>query len=176
MIVHTVADYLLSKGVKPNGEPMTQLSLQKMLYFSQGWHLAIREEPLFFEEIRAWRHGPVVREIYNRFRHFGDRPIGKSAMLIQPEAILSNATRSLIDEVWDKYSQYSAHQLVGITHRDGPWKDMRGDLPKEADSDLLIAEEDMFNWFKREYEVALTPRNEPIMHDIAAEFAALQVA
>jgi uncharacterized phage-associated protein len=43
MIVHTVADYLLSKGVKPNGEPMTQLSLQKMLYFSQGWHLAIRE-------------------------------------------------------------------------------------------------------------------------------------
>ena len=85
MIVHTVADYLLSKGVKPNGEPMTQLSLQKMLYFSQGWHLAIREEPLFFEEIRAWRHGPVVREIYSRFRHFGDRPIGKSAMLIQPE-------------------------------------------------------------------------------------------
>lgn len=100
MNVHIVADYMLSKGIKPNGELLSPLSIQKMLYFAQGWHLAIREEPLFFEEIRAWRHGPVIKDVYTRFRRYGERSIDASAMLSQPNAILSMPTRALIDEVW----------------------------------------------------------------------------
>jgi uncharacterized phage-associated protein len=176
MNVHIVADYMLSKGIKPNGELLSPLSIQKMLYFAQGWHLAIREEPLFFEEIRAWRHGPVVKDVYTRFRRYGERSIDASAMLSQPNAILSTPTRALIDEVWAMYGHYSAPSLVGLTHRDGPWKDARGDLAKDADSDLPISEDSMFTWFKREYQAALAPRNEPVKHDLAAEFDALRVA
>lgn len=157
MLVHAVSDYLVSKGRKRTGEAMTQLSLQKMLYFSQGWHLAIRSESLFTEEVRAWRHGPVVREIYSRFRHYGDREIGEEAMLTQPDAILSKATMEFLDRIWDSYSGYTAPQLVGLTHREGPWKTVRGPLGKDADSDDPIPEELMIEYFANLYTSALRP-------------------
>ena len=51
-------------------DPVTNLKLQKLLYYAQGWYLAFFDEPLFDERIEAWLHGPVVPPIYQ------DRPSG----------------------------------------------------------------------------------------------------
>lgn len=55
-----VAEYLL--GHFENG--ISTMKLQKLLYLSQGWHLAITGSPLFAEEFEAWPSGPVNRVIY----------------------------------------------------------------------------------------------------------------
>ncbi len=47
------------------GDVITQLKLQKLMYIAQGIHLALYDAPLFKEEIEAWQHGPVVRELYS---------------------------------------------------------------------------------------------------------------
>ena len=58
-----VANYFLSI---PEYEDLTNLKLQKLVYYAQGIHLAIYGKPLFNEAIKAWEHGPVVPELYRK--------------------------------------------------------------------------------------------------------------
>ena len=56
-----VVRYLVElAGPNEEGEPMTHMRLQKLLYYVQGWHMAWYGRPLFAERIEAWQHGPVV--------------------------------------------------------------------------------------------------------------------
>lgn len=63
-----VAKYLLILVDREAGDAITQLKLQKLMYIAQGIHLALYDKPLLKEEIEAWQHGPVVRELYNEFK------------------------------------------------------------------------------------------------------------
>jgi len=49
---------------RTTGEPITNLKLQKLLYYCQGWHLAYHEKVLFSDPIQAWVHGPAVPNVY----------------------------------------------------------------------------------------------------------------
>ncbi|GHU75690.1 hypothetical protein AGMMS49992_20150 [Clostridia bacterium] len=42
---------------------MTNLRLQSLLFYAQGWSLVLRGEPLFDDPIEAWDHGPVVPSV-----------------------------------------------------------------------------------------------------------------
>ena len=53
------------------GDLMTNLRLQKLLYFAQGWYLARYGKPLFSDEIEAWTYGPVVPEVYQTYKPNG---------------------------------------------------------------------------------------------------------
>ena len=52
-------------------ELITNLKLQKLLYYAQGCVMALTDEPLFDEDIQAWEHGPVVPEIYHKYKSYG---------------------------------------------------------------------------------------------------------
>lgn len=56
-------------------DPITHLKLQKLLYYAQGTHLAISGVPLFDENILAWEHGSVVREVYDKYHEKGRTPL-----------------------------------------------------------------------------------------------------
>jgi len=61
-----VADYIIRKF------PVDNLTLQKLLYYSQATHLVMRDrKPLFDDEIEAWDIGPVVPSVYNKYKHHG---------------------------------------------------------------------------------------------------------
>ena len=57
--VFDIAKYILEKY-----ESLPTMKLQKLVYYSQAWSLAWDNEPLFYEEIKAWANGPVVEELY----------------------------------------------------------------------------------------------------------------
>ncbi len=124
---HDVAHYLIqlanreavSTAVEEPGF-LTALQLQKLLYFVQGWSLAERGVPLFAEPIKAWREGPVVREVWDEFKRFGRRPIELEE---PPQSILSDTERELVAQVWEAYKRYSAWGLRDMTHDDPAWKD-----------------------------------------------------
>lgn len=69
IIPNSVSDYLLVEN-RERGENLTNLKLQKLLYYAQAWHLALRNAPLFDEDFQAWVHGPVLPSQYLRFRSF----------------------------------------------------------------------------------------------------------
>ena len=67
----TIANWFLSNIDRESGDSITHLKLQKLLYYAQAWYMVLTEnesEPILFEEkIEAWTHGPVVREVYNKY-------------------------------------------------------------------------------------------------------------
>lgn len=52
-------------------DDISNLKLQKLLYYAQGCYLAMYDAPLFKEDIVAWAHGPVVREVYDEYKAYG---------------------------------------------------------------------------------------------------------
>jgi len=116
-----VAGYFLAQMDDDSGDTISNLKIQKLVYYAQGFHLAIYGKPLFREPIVAWAHGPVVVSLYHVYSAYEDKAIPK------PEAIdfsvYSRTVRKLLDEVWCVFGQFSAWKLRNMTHDESPWKD-----------------------------------------------------
>jgi uncharacterized phage-associated protein len=114
-----VAEYFLLKS-KEEDCGISNLKLQKLIYYAQAFHLAIFEKPLFNEEIEAWTHGPVCPAIYHEYKRFGSNIIDLESQpnlnVFTPEQV------ELLDEVNDVFGQFSAWKLRNMTHEDEPWK------------------------------------------------------
>ena len=64
-----VANYIISFFQKKQ-EPITNLKLQKLLYYVQAWYLALYDEPLFDDKLEAWVHGASQPQVYSQFKQF----------------------------------------------------------------------------------------------------------
>lgn len=127
-----VADYFLRLVDEDAGDSISNLKLQKLVYYAQAWHLALTGEPLFADCIEAWAHGPVVPGLYQKYRDFGWEPIRNEPW--EPAAIprpngdaveMDDETVDILNEVWEAYGQYSAKRLEELTHSEDPWKNAR---------------------------------------------------
>jgi len=113
-------------------QSLTQMQIQKLVYISHGFHLALVNQPLIDEEVQAWQYGPVIPSLYEEFRGFGNKPITKEATIttiddnfninsIAPR-VNDTQTEELIKAVWNKYKVYSGPNLSDLTHQTGtPW-------------------------------------------------------
>ena len=112
------------------GRPVTNLSLQKIVYFCHAWSLTTLSMPLVRHKFEAWKHGPVLQYLYREFREYDDRPIQARARRIDPatgtkvkvEYRFDSQTLRLLRQVVEFYSRLSAYDLVILTHVErGPW-------------------------------------------------------
>ena len=106
--VNDVAAYILDSF----SGPISTMKLQKLVYYSQAWHLAWDEAPMFEDEIEAWAAGPVVRSLYAQHRGgfiISELRSGKPKALAQTE-------RETIDSVIETYGNMSGQQLSDLTH------------------------------------------------------------
>lgn len=114
-----VAKYFLSKTLESD-ENITNLKLQKLLYYAQGYHLALFDNELFQEEIEAWTHGPVCPKIYHEFKEYGSNSIPYTNMENFSECF-TNEQLDFLDEVYNVFGQFSAWKLRDMTHEESPW-------------------------------------------------------
>lgn len=133
---YEVARYILGFSEPDAGDAISNLKLQKLLYYVQGFHLAIFNEPLFEEPIKAWEHGPVVEEVYFRYKDFGANAIVDESDI---EFTLSEPQKEMIADVYNVYGQFSAWKLRNMTHDEMPW----GTTPKNA----VISHEKLYQHF-----------------------------
>ena len=117
-----VACYFLSLVDANEGESISPLKLQKLVYYAQGFHLAMTGKPLFPEQIEAWRYGPVVPALYKEFKEHKDEAI-PAVEGFDPDKIFTPEQRKLLDDVYETYGQFSAWKLRDMTHEEAPWKD-----------------------------------------------------
>jgi uncharacterized phage-associated protein len=130
MKTEIVANSLLSLA-KDKGETLTHLKVQKLLYFLNGWNLALNGSPLLDDEFQAWRHGPVIPSLYNELRGFGFKPIDRYIQHLDTEKFELVTHRvskenvdfwNLLNQVWEKYAGFTALQLSTLSHEAGsPW-------------------------------------------------------
>lgn len=114
--------YLASQelvGDNQEREGITNLKLQKILYFAQAYYLAKLGKALFSDEIKAWEYGPVVPKVYKKYKYYESNPI------LSPEdkSSLSIEDKKNIQKIWSTFGGYSASRLVNIAHAHTPWKE-----------------------------------------------------
>lgn len=114
-----------------HGDAVTNLKLQKLLYYMQGFHLAFFGAPLFNEAIEAWTYGPVVPVVFQEFRKYKKRAINPDNY--HDGLVLSDEQQRMFDMVYSEYNRFSAVTLMKMTHTEGPWKnhDIGDVIPNE---------------------------------------------
>lgn len=149
-----VVDYLLSQC-----QDITHLSLQKALYYVQGFFYAFYSTFLFTEDCEAWVHGPVYREIYRRYSNYCFDPI--DSMNEFDVSSLSGEEKVLLDSIVRHVCCYSGKTLESFTHTETPWVSARRGLPADASSNRIIPKQAIGEYFssvKEKYRM-LTPAN-----------------
>ncbi len=140
--VDQIADTIIQLS-RERGEPITNLKLQKLLYYAQAWVLACADEPLFDEDFEAWVHGPVVPKVFRRFKEYRWNPITAPVTPVDDAGL-----RSYLAEVISKYGSLSATQLERLTHMEDPWKDARKGIPSDASSHAVISQVSMKSYYR----------------------------
>lgn len=146
---------------KLEARPLTHLHMQKILYFGHGYHLAYYDDPLFTQTVQAWKHGPVIPEVYRAFRGFGKFPITTPADTHDErfectpyQAELSPITARYLASVWDSYKVISPYKLSDMSHApDGPWAQVSAGQDLDTNRGVPIP-----NTIIREYFVRLVQK------------------
>lgn len=143
--VNDVADFYIDL-YRETEDPMTNIRINKFLYFAQAWHLAFFDEPLFSDDFQAWKRGPVIPSIYHKYKG----PVEPITSVSNPEynKMFSGDQINLLIAVAKKYERFSNQALVGITHMSGPWKDVY----RENMQNITITKEAIADYFKSEKE------------------------
>lgn len=118
-----IAEWFLARNrqdiIDGSDEQITNLKLQKLLYYAQGCTLALADKPLFEDEIQAWAHGPVVPNIYRKYKSNGSSGIKYEGIFDYDK--LDDSTASILEGVYEEFGQFSAWKLRNMTHEETPW-------------------------------------------------------
>jgi len=143
-----IADWFVAKAAS-SGDLITHLKVQKLLYYAEAWCQVILEKDLFEEQIQAWAHGPVVPEVWQKFRSNGWNPLPvppKDALDVVQEPV-----RQVLLEVFETYGDLPAKTLEDMTHGDEPWIEARGSLEPEARCDVVMPKAQLRAFFEAKY-------------------------
>lgn len=114
------------------GYGITNLKLQKLLYFVQAYFLIKRGKPCFRDDIEAWDFGPVVPSVYREYKRYGAFFAFSVETYIDPltlkrekfdDSVISAEGKKLIDEVIDTFAEYSNSRLTDLVHGQTPWQE-----------------------------------------------------
>ena len=108
-----VSKYLLMRGRELGINDISPLKLQKLLFLSYELNAKYNKEPMFEGDFEVWRHGPVLRTIYNKFKKYGSEIIDET---FEDKINVSKKDKEIINEALNNYGFLSAWSLVDKTH------------------------------------------------------------
>lgn len=135
--------------------PITHLALQKLLYFTQSWSIALLGEELFYDDCQAWAHGAVYPRVYTYFKQFKYMPlprVDKMAKFEERELKVLNAVKKYYFDI------YNAKALEEICHREKPYIEARtGYAEGEVCHEVINKEKisSYYNAVSKEYDINL---------------------
>jgi uncharacterized phage-associated protein len=138
-----VANYLICSA-HDSGSFISNLKLQKLLYYAQAWHLALFDKKLFADRFQAWIHGPAIPSIYRTYKKYGWMNIDEEPA--RPS--FDEQTRNFLEELLDEYGSLDARRLEWLTHREDPWLMARNDAPSDESCTSWIDEDLMKSYYR----------------------------
>lgn len=118
-----IANEFVQKGIQ-SGMPVTQMKLQKMVFFAHGLHLALHGTPLIDESFYAWKFGPVIPRIYTLYKSWGSSKIidTKITAVVDFGPKLSHTERETVEYTWEITKAIDGISLSNWSHAEGsPW-------------------------------------------------------
>jgi uncharacterized phage-associated protein len=148
--IHNVSDYIVVK-LREGGVFVNVLKLHKLMFYVQAWHLAFGRGQFFPGNFQAWVHGPVSRDIYDRYKDtktmYSSVDVADVRSGFNPQADLSDYERAHIDSILEVYADLTGDQLEEMTHREDPWLSARAGVAASARSENIISEELMATYY-----------------------------
>lgn len=132
------------------GYGVSNLKLQKLLYFIQAWFLVTIDNPCFIEKIEACNFDVIISEAYKEFGCYGSMDIPsikrrfedgdwKLYSICNVKNIINIEDIILINQVLDKFAEYSATDLLALIHNQKPWLDAYYGDDKEITNEALLS-------------------------------------
>lgn len=135
-----VAEYIIYEAQKRKN-PVTNIKLQKLLYFTQGVYLAKYNKLAFEDNIIAWKYGPVIKDIYYKYSLYGAEPI---IVVEEYDSKISLMLINAINIVLESFLDVNQTDLIEETIKPGsPWS--------YTDIDDTISVEDIKQYFLENY-------------------------
>lgn len=138
-----ISDLIISI-IHNTGKIITNMKLQKLLYYSQAWYLAYFDKPLFDEDFEAWVYGPALPSQYKRFKKYSSGPITETPQIIKfPKSVIEFVT-----EIIKTFNPHDTYELSLMTHREAPWLNARKGIPEDEPSNNIIDKADMKKYYR----------------------------
>ena len=136
---------------------MTPKKLQKMLYYCYVWHLVLTAEDdsddellnskLFHADFEAWVHGPVIPEVYEKYKKNKYSEITDSELDIEVGDFLNADEIDSIDQVNEAYGELNGNQLEQLSHSELPWITARGECKPLDICNNKIEDKVIYNFY-----------------------------
>ncbi|HUC89446.1 MAG TPA: type II toxin-antitoxin system antitoxin SocA domain-containing protein [Patescibacteria group bacterium] len=114
----------LARGDEKIAPELSPLKIQKLLFYTQAWYAANKDDRLFEDDIYAWPLGPVVEDVYHHYKSYGAQDLAKE------ESLTITCNDDSFDEdiksVLAVYGGMSAYELVARTHKEEVWRKYKG--------------------------------------------------
>ena len=140
--VFDIANWFLKK------QSMTHKKLQKMCYYAQAWSYALKNRPIMDAKFEAWVHGPVCRELYEKYK-------GNYLFELTADSDFdlhfSPGDEELLESVFETYGEFSGNALEVLTHSETPWINARSGCSSSERCNKSISAEDMKQYYKSIY-------------------------
>ena len=153
-----VARYFLVNQDPESNEPISNLKIQKLCYYAQGFSLVVLGKALFFEDIERWDHGPVIPSLWRTYNPNGPNPIPIPERPLRSD-LYDLPTTGLLERVNQLYGRYSAWELRNKTHAESPWINTRDHCPMTHQS-----LRNHFETLSSQFEAAGAPDPESLRH------------
>jgi uncharacterized phage-associated protein len=124
-LVNEVANFFIKYFYKKGREnDLTNMKLNKLLYFAYGIYLARTDKELFECDFKAYQHGPVEERIYCLYKDHGDCVIRTPRFLNLKDIEFDEEQEEVIIDVLNEYGGKAAWALSDLTHDDidSPWR------------------------------------------------------
>jgi uncharacterized phage-associated protein len=145
-----LSDYIL----KHYG-PMSHLKLQKLLFYSDAYHLAYFGKELIEDKFEAWVHGPVSRKVYNSLRDksilYSDLEYSDTGVDVDSEfEKLCSDQKAMLNDILSNLSEWSGFQLEAATHQEEPWRNARTGYSPGSKCNVKISKKLTEEFYKNE--------------------------
>lgn len=142
--IELAALYLIHKGYE-----VTNLSLQKLLYYVKAFSRIMLKKDIFSDDCEAWAYGPVFPNIYEKYKTLGRSIIADYDKAIRYDELLSAEERKVLDHVIESLGIYNGSILMKLTHKELPWQEARGGIPEYAPSNTVIESTTIQKYFEK---------------------------
>ncbi|NWN45732.1 Panacea domain-containing protein [Candidatus Phytoplasma pruni] len=153
--VFQVANYIIEECHKKNINDLTNLKLQKLVYYARAHHLVLtkKQEKLVDYNFEAWDFGPVIPQLFQKIRQYvkPHKNITHTIPLTEKELTnepLTPQQKTSIDHIIFKYGRKTGQVLSLLTHNESPWYDVWE--PDKAYSESIITDEAIYQYYLKD--------------------------
>ena len=149
-----IANYFITRSKETN-TPISNMHLQKMLFFAHAAYFKESKEPLFSDPVVAWQHGPVVVSVYHRLKQYKNGVVNDEIAVLKDDGGKNTFPCSLViptvrpkdkeivdylNYVWEQLSTVETWRLRALSHaKGGAWYHTLKEHNIDPDNDEDVA-------------------------------------